>query len=504
MPSCAARKKAKLQQLLQFKAKLPAHSQSALAAILEEVKKAGAPELHSSNHQKAARQLLLKECHGGSLGSLIQEAQLYREDGTSTTFHYANLLVYLATVYNQGGSMFELIQRQHQASASSIDQPWGLIIYCDEVVPGNILGRAERKAWCIYCTIAQFQDHLGQESAWLTISVERSTFVSTGVAQMMAKVLHSIFGSAIVDPRLGFKLKNPHGNITLYLDFHMVLADGAAQKLVWSSKGDSGTRYCILCSNVHASRPTNTDEEPDDVHCGSYKYSQLQLVTDQDLLDSYQRLHARHGTCTKKEFAQWQQATGLSYSKYALMLEQDLLSKNLVRPASQFCHDWMHGILQGTAPVVIHHCLQAIAQTGFEVHQFLERYYQLWQYPKSHKCQYIHTLFQKKKIEKNKKAQKFSCTASECLAIFPVMRHFLETIIQPQGLCPKEVKSFLAMALVIDQCHGGIQWKTTTRSSLLAAVEDCNQSFSEAFPEATMIRKWQLWQVWTFTILFHM
>ena len=70
------------------------------------------------------------------------------------------------------------------------------------------------------------------------------------------------------------------------------------------------------------------------------------------------------------------------------------------------------------------------------------------------------------------------------------MRQFLQTIIQPQGLPPKEVKSFLAMALVIDQCHGGIQWKTTTRSSLLAAVEDCNQSFSKAFPEATMIRKW--------------
>ena len=219
---------------------------------------------------------------------------------------------------------------------------------------------------------------------------------------MMAKVLHSIFGSAIVDPRLGFKLKDPHGDITLYLDFHMALADGAAQKLVWSSKGDSGTRYCILCSNVHASRPT-TQMKSQMVHCGSYKYNQLELVTDQDLLDSYQRLHARHGTCTKKEFAQWQQATGLSYSKYALMLDQDLLSKNIVRPASQFCHDWMHGILQGTAPVVIHHCLQTIAQTGFEVHQFLERYYQLWQYPKSHKCQYIHTLFQKKKIEKIKK-----------------------------------------------------------------------------------------------------
>ena len=117
MSGCAAKKKAKLSQLLQFKSKLPDHSQAALAAILKEVKKSGAPELHSSNHQKKARKALLQECHGGALGNLIQEAKLYREDGTSTTMFYANL-VYLAAVYHQGGSMFQLIQRQHQANPS--------------------------------------------------------------------------------------------------------------------------------------------------------------------------------------------------------------------------------------------------------------------------------------------------------------------------------------------------------------------------------------------------
>ena len=76
LPSCAAQKKAKLNQLLQFKSKLPDHSQAALAAILQEVKKSGAPELHSSNHQKEARKALLHECHGGAMGSLIQEAKL--------------------------------------------------------------------------------------------------------------------------------------------------------------------------------------------------------------------------------------------------------------------------------------------------------------------------------------------------------------------------------------------------------------------------------------------
>ena len=86
-----------------------------------------------------------------------------------------------------------------------MEKPWGIIIYCDEVVPGNILGRAERKVWCIYCTIAQFQDHLAQEDAWSTISVERYTFASTldgGVAQMMGHVLQSTFCSTMVDPKL--------------------------------------------------------------------------------------------------------------------------------------------------------------------------------------------------------------------------------------------------------------------------------------------------------------
>ena len=103
---------------------------------------------------------------------------------------------------------------------------------------------------------------------------------------------------------------------------------------------------------------------------------------------------------------------------------------------------------------------------------------------------YVYVRFQQKRIDKAKKAMKFSCTASECLAIFPIMRHFLETVIQPQGLCSKATKAFIALALVIDQCHHGIQWRATSRSSLATAVHEANTSFPEAWPDATMIRKW--------------
>ena len=370
------------------------------------------------------------------------------------------------------------------------------LLYCDEIVPGNVLGRAERKCWCIYATILQFGDHMSQEEAWLSLSVERSTFVTTldgGIAQIFAIILSSIFNNPIVDPKTtGIKLKNlTMGDLTIWFDFAMVLADGAAQKQVWSSKGDSGTRFCLQCSNVHATRiDTTATDEQDHIFCETMMYSQLQLVHDQELLDSYQRLHARFSTCTKKVFLQWQQATGLTYSKYALMLNESLLSKGLIQPISQFCHDWMHGVLQGTAPVVLHHMLATLSEHFQSIHDLLSKYFEVWTLPKGWKSQHLPKLFLKKNQNAQGKATKFSCLASEILGIFPILRHFLCTIVEPKALCPLAIQAFYAMAHVIDQCHGGVQWKRTTRESLLLAVEAANQTFRAAWPDAPMIRKW--------------
>ena len=135
-----------------------------------------------------------------------------------------------------------------------------------------------------------------------------------GIAQMMGHVLESIFCCPIQDPRLGIKLKASSGDTNLCFHLAMVLADGAAAKQVWSSKGDSGAKFCLLCANVHGQVAKHADEEPHEFHCATTQYSQLRLVTDQDLLDSYQRLHTRSSSCTKTTFAQWQQATGLTYS----------------------------------------------------------------------------------------------------------------------------------------------------------------------------------------------
>ena len=53
----------------------------------------------------------------------------------------------------------------------------------------------------------------------------------------------------------------------------MVLADGAAQKLVWSSKGGAGTKLCMLCANVHAAKKACNDADPEEVHCDAKRYN---------------------------------------------------------------------------------------------------------------------------------------------------------------------------------------------------------------------------------------
>ena len=142
-----------MAKLQNFKAKLPNHSQAALHAILAEVKDQGLPEYTSSDHQRQARQQLLEDCHGGGLGPLLQSAQLDTSNGHQPMV-FCHLLVYLIALYARGGSFQKLLQAKHYQTPSSVERPWSMILYLDELIPGNVLGRAERKSWAFYASFS--------------------------------------------------------------------------------------------------------------------------------------------------------------------------------------------------------------------------------------------------------------------------------------------------------------------------------------------------------------
>ena len=96
-------------------------------------------------------------------------------------------------------------------------------------------------------------------------------------------------------------------------------------------------------------------------------------------------------------------------------------------------------------------------------------------------------------IPTHKNNQKISCQASELLAMFPIVRHFVHIVVHPSGHCPAACHALLSMAQAIDHVHDGNQAGTITRASLLTAMEEAIQSFAKAF-DVPLIKKlhWML------------
>ena len=161
------------------------------------------------------------------------------------------------------------------------------------------------------------------------------------------------------------------------------------------------------------------------------------------------------------------------------MSNHRLNEKGMVQPVSQFCHDYMHGILQGTGPVVLYQTFMEIERQGLAIWEAMETYLGYFTFPKQWSCSHLPSLMSKKRVEKYKQAQEFQSQASECLALYPCIRQFLQNVVLPAGTCPLACAAFLAQAGLMDQCHFGCMSKATSRTSLLQIAELAISSFHQ-------------------------
>ena len=144
---------------------MPYVSSSSLSAILADLKEKGLPELHQRKHFLEATKEGLAACN--RYGPLVQELPVVKLDGSLGHILCTNVLSYLAGLYEQKGSYQELLKQTFAVDPCTIDHPWTMAVYGDEIIPGNVLGRGERKCWAIYCSITNFKlPALQNESSW--------------------------------------------------------------------------------------------------------------------------------------------------------------------------------------------------------------------------------------------------------------------------------------------------------------------------------------------------
>ena len=306
----------------------------------------------------------------------------------------------------------------------------------------------------------------------MIMGVVRSSKVNAlqaNIGQVVSLVLEEMFCSSFGNPMNGLLLKHPSGdaarNIRLYFDFGMVLQDGAAMKFTLNIKGDSSSKYCMLCKNAR-----------DGEVAQHLKLRDLQLASDTELLQSFQRCQQKKLELTGEDFALWQQAVGISHNDHALLLNQKLLSIGLLKPASQYCHDWMHMM-----------CSQGIMQVLFYLTRYhldcwdmMPRFLDLWSLPAAtQKAGQLKQLFSAKKIKSYKQEKKIKCSASESLALCPLLAYLVSSAFASIGEYHLHSRAFLLMTAVLEMLQATPSGMVSP-DALLQAVESALQACVDA------------------------
>lgn len=448
----------KQRKLNEFREGLPHCSQSALSAILQKVKTQGVPELVSQDDIKEAGQQLLESLDW--YGPLWQVSDAYTHNGAAIKIAHINALSLIAGLYNAGGCFTKALDMVHSKSPSSRDKPWRMILYSDEVHPGHQLSSGSRKVWAIYLGFLEYGQELHQEELWLPLLICRSSIVgqlASSIGQCFKLVLEAMFSNPMASPLTGVRLKHPNGkHLVLHWTVSMFLQDGSAHKFTFSNKQDAGSRVCMMCKNLFLAKgffiDADGDEQAQPTLANFTRIQDLDLAADNELVQSWQRMKERSGTVSKSDWKTWCQVSGIDYTPHALLLSAKLNSLGLLKPATQYCHDFMHCLCsKGCLSFVTFWVLEAICFNGMSnLWETLQSYLQLWTPPASFKAVKPHLLFLPKNVEGHKASKYIKCSASEMLSLHRPLAYFIHSCCLSHGFLENECRCFLAWSDLLD------------------------------------------------------
>ena len=148
----SAAKRARIQSL---RARLPYVSQSALASILEIAATEALPE-HTSRHTVRRARDSIKDIRT-PYGNLHQHIEVQNSRGDVVKLEVQHPLAFLYHACTLSAGLSRLVARTAAAAMPTPMHPWHVIMYIDEILPGNQLAyKSGRKMWCCYWSVLEF------------------------------------------------------------------------------------------------------------------------------------------------------------------------------------------------------------------------------------------------------------------------------------------------------------------------------------------------------------
>ena len=453
-----AEKASRAKTAMSLRRSLPHMSQSALAAMVKYAKEHGVDDLPDTRvGWFNARNISLGDT---PYGPMILEVVLTAiPPYANRTMLVINPFAYLHVAYMQAGSFHKMLAEKLKNAPCSEQAPWRLALYSDEVVPGNVLRIANaRKVWVIYWSFVELHPLLSKEESWVPMIAEPAVGlkqISAGISQVFAKCIAVFFGAFQFDLSSGgIQLTGPDGGrVRLYAELDMMLQDGGAHKHVWCCKGDGGTRICMLCGNLVAHKSGIADEHGEDMLvCSLVHADECRWSTDAEILASVDRLAGLRATESNTDFKKWQQAIGFTDEPHGVL--RDPAIRQHIKPSKQYAHDWMHGLFAGGVfNIMFWLLMNAVKTIQPNIWAVFSDYFKRWRFPAAVKFDPLRAdLFTPSRIKSYNKAKHVKSTASEGLALLPVLCFFVQSVVlRIHGVCLFACDAMLALGDLVDQ-----------------------------------------------------
>jgi hypothetical protein len=220
-------------------------SQSALASILQEVQRSGVPAATSRASVKRARDADIRV--ETPFGALFQELTLQLTSPAEPfVVDVVNPLAFLHHATATSHQFAAFVSKALAQRPSGPSSRWGILLYHDEVSPGNQLKHHnKRKVQAIYWSFREYGTvALSSEWAWATLAVVRSHVVNRlagGMSELMAQLVPLFFQRTCDIRESGIPLHLQGSVQLIFADVGCIIADADALKQAYEIKGHNGT-----------------------------------------------------------------------------------------------------------------------------------------------------------------------------------------------------------------------------------------------------------------------
>ncbi len=435
-----ASRSAKLRRLGDFRRSKAHCSASAMAQILTDIKNNGLPDLTDRKSVREARDLVATT--QGAYGPILQSIECVDNDGVAKQIPVASPFALLSASVGTSESFRGFMKQQLRLHPSSPEQLWNIILYSDEVTPGNPLATLnQRKFQALYWSFLEFDTiALSHEECWFVLMTEFSTAInalSAGLSQAFAGAIKIFFqedGFHMMDG--GINLNIDGVDFRIFAQVGVVLQDGGAHKAVWHARGDGASKFCLLCKNLFTHESNVVLEDGTHLlRSNQIKLDDLVASTDSELRNNARFLEAKSTTMGSEQFTELQQALGLTYARHGLLLDRSL--DRVLQPTHVYLHDYMHALfVDGVLNLVIYLVFEMFIKAGETgVYESFSEYASHWQFPGRLHADHLSDIFAGERRDKHRAAQHIKCQASDMLSLLGILALYVRTVLLVRGEC---------------------------------------------------------------------